>query len=145
MVARSLLSKAKDKKVITDMPGHTKMKAWELIRPGDKGSLHTVIILDEFEPGGGIELHYHDLVPVCDHAYYVISGQIQATLGDREEVVGPDTLIYCLTDELHALRNVGKGKAKLLRIGAAATGEASGKSVWVKEKKKRGKTPAKRK
>jgi len=140
MVAvKGLISKAKNNKVITSLPGHTGMKAWELIRPGEDGSLHLVMLLDEFEPGGGIELHYHDLIPVCDHAYYVISGEILAVIDDKEEIVGPDTLIYCLTDRLHSLKNVGRGKAKLLRIGAAATGEASGKSVFVKKGKKKSK------
>ncbi len=140
MVAKNgLISKAKEKQVRTDIPGHYKLKAYPLIRPEAEGSLHLTVVLDEFEPGGGIELHYHDLIPVCDHAYYVISGEILATLEDKEEIVGADTLIYCLTDKLHALKNVGKGPAKLLRIGAAATGDTGGKSVFVKQEKKKGK------
>lgn len=134
MVAiNGLLVKAKEQPLITKMVGHHKIKAWELIRPGENGSIHLRMLLNEFEPGGGIDLHYHDLIPVADHAYYVISGQILAVIGDKKEVVGPDTLIYCLTDKLHSIENVGKTPAKLLRIGAAATGDSSGKSIWIKK------------
>ncbi len=138
MVAvNGLIIQAKEKPLITEIPGHSKLKAWELIRPGENGSLHLRMLLNVFEPGGGIELHYHDLIPVADHAYYVISGKILAVMGDKEKIVGPDTLLYCLTDKLHSIKNVGTEPAKLLRIGAAATGDSSGKSVFVKEKRKR--------
>ncbi|MBI4188069.1 MAG: cupin domain-containing protein [Chloroflexi bacterium] len=133
MVAiNGLISKAKDKKAITDLEGHSGLAAYELIRPEEKGSLHLRVVLDEIEPGGAIDPHFHELIPVCDHAYYVISGEIAASLSGKEEIVGPDTLIYCPTNVVHALRNVGKSKAKLLRIGAAATGETGGRSVFVK-------------
>lgn len=140
MVAvNGLIIKAKEKPLITEIPGHSGLKAWELIRPGENGSLHLRMLLNEFEPGGGIELHYHDLIPVADHAYYVISGKIKAVIGDKEEIVGPDTLLYCLTDTLHSIENVGNEPAKLLRIGAAATGDSSGKSVFVKQKRRKSK------
>jgi quercetin dioxygenase-like cupin family protein len=132
---KGLIIKAKEKPLITEIPGHSKIKAWEIIRPGENGSIHLRMLLNEFEPGGGIELHTHELVPVADHAYYVISGKIKAVIGDKEEIVGPDTLLYCLTDTLHSIENVGDGPAKLLRIGAAATGDSSGKSIFVKDKK----------
>ncbi len=130
---KGLIVKAKEKPLITQMVGHSGIKAWEIIKPGEEGSLHLRMLLNEFEPGGGIELHYHDLTPVADHAYYVISGKILAKIGDKEEIVGPDTLLYCLTDTLHYIKNVGDTPAKLLRIGAAASGDSSGKSVWVKK------------
>ena len=133
VVINGLISKAKDKEAITEMKGHSKLTAYELIRPGEDGSMHLRLLLDEIEPGGGIDLHFHELTPVCDHAYYVISGDIIASLAGREEKVGPDTLIYCLTDVIHSIRNVGKSTAKLLRIGAAASGETEGKSIFVNQ------------
>ncbi len=132
MASKGMFSKARDKKPIDDLPGHTKLIAYELIRPAEDGSMHLLVMLDDIEPGGGIAPHYHDLHPSCDHAYYVISGEILASIGDKEEVVGPDTLIYSTTDVVHSLKNVGKTKAKLLRIGAAANGVTSGKSVFIK-------------
>ena len=129
-----LISKARDKEALTDLEGHSKLIAYELIRPEEDGSMHLRVVLDEVEPGGEIEPHFHDLTPVCDHAYYVISGEIVASLAGREEKVGPDTLIYCPTNVVHSLRNAGKSPAKLLRIGAAASAETGGRSVFVKEK-----------
>lgn len=131
MTGRALISKAEDKEPITDMKGHYGIKAWDIIRPGENGSMCLLMLLDEFETGGGIEPHFHEIAP-CDHAYYVISGEILATVGDKEEIVGPDTLIYCTTDVIHSLKNVGQTPAKLLRIGAAADGVSSGKSVFIK-------------
>lgn len=130
MAAKVLISKAGGKKPL-DLKGHSGMKAFELIRPGADGSLYLRMVLDEVEPGGKIDLHYHELTPPCDHAYYVISGEILARVGDVARKVGADTLIYCQTDVLHSIENVGKGPAKLLRIGAAASGETGGKSIFV--------------
>ena len=125
------ISKAKDKVAITDISGHSKMKAYYLANPNENGSRYLTIVLGEFEPGGGIEPHYHEITPPCDHAYYVINGEIEASIGNRKERVGSDTLIYCTTDVIHSLRNVGKSPAKLLRIGAAADGKSSGNAVFV--------------
>lgn len=134
VASNGLISKAKDKEAITNLEGHSKLTAYELIRPEEDGSMHLRVVLDEIEPGGGIEPHFHELTPVCDHAYYVISGEIVVSLAGREEKVGPDTLIYCPTDVVHSLRNAGKSPAKLLRIGAAASGETGGKSVFITKK-----------
>jgi mannose-6-phosphate isomerase-like protein (cupin superfamily) len=133
MAAKGLISKPTPKSLLTDLKGHAGMNAYELIRPGKDGSMHLRLVLDEVEPGGKIEPHYHELTPVCDHGYYVISGEIKARIGDKTEVVGPDTLLYCQTDVIHSIENVGKTTAKLLRLGAAADGNSSGKSVFVKE------------
>ena len=134
MVAiNGLISKAKDKEAMSDLKGHSELIAYELICPGEEGSMHLRVVLDEIEPGGRIEPHFHELTPVCDHAYYVISGEIMASLAGREKKVGPDTLIYCTTDIVHSIRNIGKSSAKLLRIGAAASGETGGKSIFVKQ------------
>ena len=135
MVAINGLIKSKTdiKEAITDLEGHSKLTAYELLRPGENGSMHLRVVLDEVEPGGGIAPHFHELVPVCDHAYYVISGDIMVSLAGREERVGPDTLIYCPTNVIHSIRNIGESSAKLLRIGAAASGETGGRSVFVKQ------------
>ncbi|MBI2909787.1 MAG: cupin domain-containing protein [Chloroflexi bacterium] len=67
------------------------------------------------------------------HAYYVISGQIAASIGDDEEqIVGDDTVIYCSSDVVHSIKNVGKTNSKVLRIGASATGDVRGKLVYLK-------------
>ncbi|MFC1899536.1 cupin domain-containing protein [Chloroflexota bacterium] len=132
MAARELISKATPESLLTDLKGHAGMNAYELICPGNNGSLYLKLILDEIVPGGKIEPHYHDLEPACDHGYYIISGKILACVGNKTEIVGPDTLIYCQSDVIHSIENVGKNTAKLLRLGAAADGNSSGKSIFVK-------------
>ncbi len=131
MAVKGMISKVSDKTPLTDLKGHSGLRAFELIRPSDNGSLYLRLVVDEIEPGGKIEPHYHELTPACDHAYYVISGEIMASIGDKKEKVGPDTLIYCLTNMVHSIENVGDNPAKLLRIGAAANGETGGKSIFI--------------
>ena len=131
MAIEKLISKATPTSLLTNLKGHPGMKAYELIRPGKNGSLYLRLILDEVQPGGKIEPHYHDLKPAFDHCYYVISGEILARVGDNTEVVGPDTLIYCQSDVVHSIENVGKSVAKLLRLSAAADGDSSDKLVFV--------------
>ncbi|MFC1952479.1 cupin domain-containing protein [Chloroflexota bacterium] len=133
MAAKGLINKPTPKSLLTDLKGHAGMNAYELIRPGKNGSLYLRLVMDEVEPGGKIEPHYHDLNPACDHGYYVISGEILACVGNKTEVVGPDTLIYCQSDVIHSIENVGKSPAKLLRLGAAADGNSSGKSVFINQ------------
>ena len=132
MALKSLISRASDKASLA-LHGHSGMKVNELIHPGPDGSLHLHLLLDEVEPGGKIDAHYHELTPAYDHGYYVISGEILAHIGDKTEIVGADTLIYCASDVVHSIENVGKMPAKLLRIGAAANGKTIGKLVVVKE------------
>jgi mannose-6-phosphate isomerase-like protein (cupin superfamily) len=72
-------------------------------------------------------------MPVFDHAYYVISGRIRATMGDSERIVGADSLIYCPSNVRHSITNVGKGTAKILRIKGSGEGEKTGKVVYTKE------------
>ncbi len=132
MASKGLFSKASDKKPL-DLVGHAGMTALEIIRPGKEGSLYLRLVLDIMEPGGKIEPHYHILEPPADHGYYVISGTIKARVGDKEEIVGDDSLIYCQTDVIHSIENIGKTPARLLRLGAAANGDSSGKSVFLKQ------------
>ena len=101
-----------------------------------ENAIHIMMGLGTFYPGGGIEEHYHvyaDDVPIFDHAYYVISGRIRATMGDSERIVGADSLIYCPSNVRHSITNVGKGTAKILRIKGSGEGEKTGKVVYTKE------------
>ncbi len=92
--------------------------------------------MDRLEPGGGIVEHYHVNnagMPIFDHVYYVISGRIRATMGDSERIVGADSLIYCPSNVLHSITNVGKGTAKILRIKGSGEGDKTGTVVYTKE------------
>ena len=112
--------------------GHPNLSAFTFVKPGEGGSLHTGISLDFIEPGGGVDSHYHTDCDLFDHIFYVISGQIQVKLGDEEEIVGSDTIIYCPSDVAHSIKNVGKEQSKVLRIAAAANGDILGKLVYLK-------------
>ena len=96
---------------------------------GKELSKHLMIGLDKFPPGGGIVEHTHVYsaeAPVFDHAYYVISGRIEATIGDVKKTVGADSLIYCPSNVKHAILNVGKTTAKVLRIAGCGEGKIMG-------------------
>ena len=103
---------------------------------GTERSKYIMLGMDKLEPGGGIVEHYHvnnAEMPIFDHAYYVISGRIRATMGDFERIVGADSLIYCPSNVRHSITNVGKGTAKILRIKGSGEGEKTGTVVYTKE------------
>jgi quercetin dioxygenase-like cupin family protein len=137
--ARRIVHGAKD-------VGHTNMSGYGFLRTdnevaghglvGKEPSQNLMIGLDKLKPGGGITAHYHeygDKMPIFDHAYYVISGRIKATVGDTEKTIGADSLIYCPSNVKHSILNVGKTTARVLRI----TGSDGGKIMggWGDEKK----------
>ena len=111
--------------------GHPNLTAFTFVKPGEEGSLHTGVTLDFVEPEGGVNYHYHTDCDKFDHIFYVISGQIQVKLGDEEEIVGSDTIIYCRSDIPHSIKNVGKEQSKVLRIAAASNGDIRGKLVYL--------------
>ena len=107
---------------------------------GQEHSRFIMIGMDKLQPGGGIAEHYHICSaenPVFDHAYYVISGRIRATVGDIEKTVGADSLIYCPSNLKHAILNVGKGTAKVLRIKGSGIGDKNGTPVYTDGKEPR--------
>jgi len=103
---------------------------------GIERSKYIMLGMDKLEPGGGIVEHYHENnaeMPVFDHAYYVISGRIRATLGDTEKIIGADSLIYCPSNIRHSITNIGKCPAKILRLKGSGPGEKTGTVVYTKE------------
>jgi mannose-6-phosphate isomerase-like protein (cupin superfamily) len=104
-------------------------------RVGKHPSKHFMLTLDKINPGGGVEEHYHEYneeMPIFDHVYYVISGKILAKIGDEERVVGADSLIYCPSNIRHSIKNVGKTRAKVLRMSGSAEGKKMGGPVYSK-------------
>jgi quercetin dioxygenase-like cupin family protein len=125
--------------------GHHNMHGYSFLTVPTEAALHgmvgkelaknLMVGLDVFPPGGGIVAHTHVTnkeFPVFDHAYYVISGQIQGTVGDTVKTVGTDSLIYCPSNVKHAILNVGKTTAKVLRIAGCDQGKKMG--GWAKQK-----------
>ena len=145
--------KAPDKVMVLDEKGQIKtvkregdpklrLEVYPLLRPAaefikiqKESSMHTWVTLEKMQPGGRLDEHYHEHnaeMPVYDHIFYVISGRMKATIGDMEEIVGADTLIYCPSNVRHSLTNVGKGIAKYLRISGSAKGAKMGGPVYLK-------------
>ena len=106
---------------------------------GEKRSKYLMVGMDKLQPGSGIEEHYHEYnaeMPIFDHAYYVISGRIQATTGDIEKIIGADSLIYCPSNIKHSITNIGKGNAKILRIKGSGEGEKTVGAIFTSKKGK---------
>jgi len=113
----------------TGLPGHPGVTAYSFARPG-QDCRWLLVTLDVVEEGGGIEPHYHQCQDF-DHAYYVIAGELLVTIGDEEYRVGPDSLIIFPSRVVHGFRAISPAGARVLRLGASPTGEATGGSVFV--------------
>ena len=103
---------------------------------GKETSKHTTVALVQFQPGGGFDEHYrkfNDETPVFDLVFYVISGQIRVTLGDIEQIIGVDTLVYCPSNVRHSMSVVGNGRAKVIMIYGTAEGEKMGVPIYTKK------------
>lgn len=86
---------------------------------GEELAKHLIIHMDKLPPGGSINdqsRKYRSESKVSDHAYYVISGKIQGTVGNVVKTIGADSLIYCPSNVKHNILNIGKTTAKVLRI-----------------------------
>ena len=114
----------------TDIKGHPGCAAYRMLAPPDDLSRWLHFTYDAFEPGGGIDPHYHEGLE-ADHAYYVIEGEVRAQIGDEHFDVGPRSLMIFPCEAVHGFSVVSPGGAKVLRLGAAADGRASGGSVFV--------------
>jgi len=99
------------------MQGHNFLHDVHIETKG-KGSIYVSLTLDELEPGGSLEEHYHSDPEVYHHIYYVISGQIISSVGDIKKNVTDNTLIYCHSNVKHSIANVGKDAAWVLEIAA---------------------------
>jgi quercetin dioxygenase-like cupin family protein len=118
-----IVNKVSEIKPVTGEKAHPNLSAYPLIQVGDNGSIHLGMRLDVLEVGGGTEPHYHTDCDIFDHAFYVISGDVEMCIAGKTHRVGPDTLIYCQSNEMHSMRNVGTEKAKVLALTAAKAGD----------------------
>ncbi len=111
------------------LAGHPGVTAYSFARP-DRNSRWLLVTLDVVEEGGGIDLHYHDGMDF-DHAYYVIDGEVVASIGDRQYRIGSDSLMFFPCGVAHGFKVVSAGGARILRLGASPDGVATGNSVWM--------------
>jgi mannose-6-phosphate isomerase-like protein (cupin superfamily) len=92
------------------------------VKAGKEPSNHVSLDLNKIQPGGRIEVNYKRYddanaeMLIFDCIYYVISGRIQAKIGNSERIIGAESLIYCPSNLKHSIVNVGKGLAKVVKL-----------------------------
>lgn len=132
---KGIVRKLSEVKAVDGHVGHESVHLHRLLKPEKGGPFFLTLTLDAMPPGGVVEPHYHTDCEVFDHAFYVASGKIAVKAGDDpERIVGQDTVIWCPSNVIHSLRNVGKGRARVLRIGASGNGNFTCKTVYPEKK-----------
>ena len=124
--------------------GNPGLRPYPLLRPasvaarvGKERSLNQWITLAKLKPGGMVDEHYFEHgegMPVYDVSLFVISGQLRVTVGNIDETVGANTLIYAPSNVKRSITNVGKGLAKFLaiKIVPSGKGEKMGAPIYSK-------------
>ncbi|MDP2952507.1 MAG: cupin domain-containing protein [Chloroflexota bacterium] len=130
MATKGIIRELSEIKAVDGQVGHEAVHLHRLLKPDKAGPFYMSLTLDAMPPGAVVEPHYHTDCEVFDHAFYVASGKIAVRVGDEERVVGPDTVIWCPSNMTHSLKNVGKTKARVLRIGASGKGDFTCKTVY---------------
>lgn len=113
-----------------NLEGHPGVTAHRFVSGPDYGTRWLLVTLNLIEPGGGIDPHYHEGLN-ADHAYFLVDGHVVARIGDEEHEVRPNGLMVFRSDVVHGFRVVGDEPARVLRLGAAPDGIATGGSVFV--------------
>lgn len=132
-INKNIINEVANLESIIGFEGHTKVAAYRLLEAGGKNSMHLSVSLDEIEPGGSTSPHYHTDCDPFDHAFYVISGDLVISIAGQEQKVDANTLVYCRSDQVHSMINVGPRKAKVLVISASAAGtDMPGRQVYLK-------------
>lgn len=78
------------------------------------GARHHRLLLIEYQPGVGIGLHDH----AFEEAYYILSGEVQATLDGQTYVAGPGDVIWTGVGCVHAFSNVSSEPVRWLETFA---------------------------
>lgn len=101
---------------ITEPPKHTKTKMWTFITPKMQDNRAFEMMLTTIEPGGTAEIVTH----ATEHAYYVISGHMQATVEGQAFDLGPESCLFMDKEAAHGLKVVGDEPVTFLVIFAPA-------------------------
>ena len=127
-----ILRKVGDLGVRTDIPGHPNCNIHPLLNLEDTGSFRLSVNLNRIDPGGRVEPHYHENCLTFTHTQYVISGDLIASVAGKEVRVGPGSVIYSHSDEVHGIKNVGNDIAEIVQVSVYPEGNAHGKLVFPK-------------
>lgn len=112
------------------LKGHPGVEAFHFVSGPDDFARFLMVSLDVIEHGGGIDPHYHEGL-VADHAYYLADGEVLARIGNEEFTVTKDSLMVFDCTVVHGFKVVSPEGARVLRLGASATGKSTGGSVFV--------------
>ncbi|HEY1934060.1 MAG TPA: cupin domain-containing protein [Acetobacteraceae bacterium] len=82
---------------------------WFLTSEQSGGSI--VIHVLTLEPGFAAEEHHH---PAEEEFFFILDGQLEMTIGNRTEIVGPGTFAYAPPHCTHAFRPHGDKPCKVL-------------------------------
>jgi len=74
------------------------------------GAVHHRMVLIEYLPGVSIALHDHTF----EEAYFLLSGQVQATIDGRTYLAGPGDVLWTGVGCVHAFANVGNEPVRWL-------------------------------
>jgi mannose-6-phosphate isomerase-like protein (cupin superfamily) len=100
----------------TEPPKHTKAKMWTFITPKMQDNKAFELMLTTIEPGGGAEIVTH----ATEHAYYIVSGRMQATVEGQQFDLGPGSCLYMDKEAAHGLKVVGDEPVSFIVIFAPA-------------------------
>lgn len=119
-----------DAKVMADLKGHPGIKVHLFVSGPDEWANWLLVALNIIEPGGGIDPHYHEGIE-ADHVYFLADGEVVARIGDDEYAVSANSLMVFESSVVHGFRVTSPEGARVLRLGASATGKSTGGSVFV--------------
>ncbi len=97
-------------------PKHTKALNWTLITPKMQENRAFELMLTKIEPGGGAEVVTH----ATEHAYYVISGRMKATVEGEEFELGPGSSLYMDKEAAHGIEVIGDEPVSFIVVFAPA-------------------------
>ena len=69
-----------------------------------------------FAPGGFAKAHTHEF----EQVFFVLKGELTATVKMNKAVAGPATVIHILAGEEHFIKNEGKDPVEFLAINGSA-------------------------
>ncbi len=76
----------------------------------NEGVDHFYMRYISIEPGGIIPLHSHELI----HEMFIVNGEGAALSAGNETKLAPGNFVYVEPNEMHGLKNTGKGTFDLI-------------------------------
>lgn len=110
-IGEACVVRVKDVKGICP-PNYEKTDSRPLISPKIMDVKNFVMVYNEVEVEGGVEMHEHG----AEHGYFVMEGKMLLRIGKEEKEVEAGTAIHIPSGVPHGFRAVGKGKLRLIMI-----------------------------